>query len=57
MYTSGSIVTWTLAAIAYFAFGTYTFLKKEYLVTAGQYTGGIFSMIIILQYLFYPHAG
>jgi len=53
-YLSGSIITWVLLAIAYFAFGTYVLLRKDYIVTAGQYTGGVFSLIIIAQYLLLP---
>jgi hypothetical protein len=52
-YTSGSLLTWILLAIAYFTFGTYVLLRKDYVVTVGQYTGGIFSLIIILQYFWY----
>lgn len=57
MYNSGAISTWVVLAIAYFAFGSYVLARKDYVVTVGQYTGGIFSLIIIAQYFIYPHAG
>ena len=55
-YASGTLTSWTLFATAYFLFGTYALTKKDLPVMAGQYTGGVLCLIVILQSFLYVHA-
>lgn len=55
-YASGPRITWVLFIVAYFSFGFYLLCKTEYIANIGQFTGGMFSVVVFAQSFMYKWA-